>query len=173
MAQRALVDFAVSWMEAHRGGTDAAPTATVRPLGDFDREEWLRLRRVLWPHHDPTELDAEAREIASHLETTPVFVAERPDGGLCGMVEVAIRREAIGCTTDRVGYLEGWFVDPAWRLRGVGGLLVEQAEAWARAQGCTEMASDMTPGYPASPGAHQALGYRDVKHTIHFRKPLV
>jgi len=171
MPQRPLVDFAVRWMEEHRG-RDPEPSAIVRPLEPGDRSEWLRLRRELWPHHDAAELESEADEIANHLDRTPVFVAARPDGGLCGMLEAAIRDGAIGCTTDRVGYLEGWYVEPAWRRRGVGRQLGERAEAWARAEDCTEMASDTTPRYELSPAAHTALGYRVVKRKTYLRKPL-
>jgi len=171
--QRALVDFAVRWIETHRGHPeDTRTSATIRRLKGSDRGEWIRLRRALWPHHDPDELEVEADEMANTPETTPVFVAQRPNGGLCGMIEVAIREHALGCSTDRVGYLEAWYVEPEWRCRRIGRRLEEHAEEWARSQGCTEMASDTTPRYPLSPAAHAALGYREVKRVIHFRKPL-
>ena len=110
--------------------------------------------------------------MAETLDTAPVFVAAHPDEHLCGMVEVSIRTSAFGCTTDRVGYLEAWYVEPDWRRGGIGRALVERAEAWARSQGCTEMASDTTPRYVLSPAAHEALGYRVVKRKTHFRKSL-
>jgi aminoglycoside 3-N-acetyltransferase len=171
--QREAVDFAVGWMEAHRGHPDNTGTsATIRRFEESDRDEWIRLRRALWPHHDANELAVEAGEIANGLETTPVFVAQRPNGGLCGMIEIAIREHAIGGTTERVGYVEAWYVEPECRHRGIGRRLVERAEEWARSQGCTEMASDTTPRYPLSPAAYAALGYHEVKRVIHFRKPL-
>jgi uncharacterized protein (TIGR02246 family) len=40
--------------------------------------------------------------------------------GILGFAEVSIRPYAEGCSTDRVGYLEGWFVRPEARRRGVG-----------------------------------------------------
>ncbi len=173
MPQRALVNFAVQWMEAHRGHSENTRTsATIRRLEESDRGEWIRLRCALWPHHDPGELEVEANAISNTLDITPVFVAEHPDGGLCGMIEVAIREHAVGCSTDHVGYLEAWYVEPDWRRQGIGRRLAEQAEEWARAQGCTEMASDTTPRYSLSPAAHGALGYREVKRKIHYRKPL-
>jgi aminoglycoside 3-N-acetyltransferase len=172
MPQRAMVDFAVGWMEAYRGRPDAPPPATIRPIRETDRDEWIRLRRALWPYHGETELAIEADEMVNTPETTPAFVAQRPNGGLCGMIEVAIREHAVGCSTVRVGYVEAWYVEPEWRRRGIGRLLVERAEEWARSQGCTEMASDTTPQYPLSRAAHTALGYRAVKRVIHFRKPL-
>jgi aminoglycoside 6'-N-acetyltransferase I len=144
---------------------------TIRPLRDTDAVEWLRLRRDLWRTIAVDELKREMRVIRADLDRQPVFVAERPDGGLCGLVEVSIRSAAPGCTTDRIGYLEAWYVDPDWRGQGLGRRLVETAEAWARSAGCREMASDTTPAYPLSPMAHAALGYQEVER--YFRKDLV
>ena len=147
----------------------------VRLVQPSDAAEWLRLRVALWPD-DPAK---EAAEIAHFFSTTPhakwsmldeAFVCERPDGRLCGLVEVSIRTSAPGCETDHIGYLEAWYVDPDWRNQGVGRALVEQAEAWARAEGCVEMASDTDPAYPLSPAAHAALGYQEVER--YFRKEL-
>jgi len=172
MPQRPMVDFAVQWMEACRGRSDTPPSTTIRPLREDDHGEWTRLRRALWPHHSSDELEAEANELAGRLKTAPVFVAQCPGGQLCGMIEVAIRDDAVGCSTDRVGYLEAWYVEPDWRRQGIGSRLAERAEEWARTQGCTEMASDTTPRYSLSPAAHGALGYREVERKIHYRKPL-
>jgi aminoglycoside 6'-N-acetyltransferase I len=141
----------------------------IRALQAADEAEWLRLRHALWPDDELEELQREMAEIRADPQQ-PVFVAERPGGGLCGLLEVSIRRTAPGCKTDRIGYLEGWYVDPDRRQRGVGGRLVAAAEAWARAQGCSEMASDTTPEYPVSPQAHEALGYRETER--YFRKDL-
>ncbi len=146
---------------------------TVRAIQPQDRAEWLRLRLALWPEsaHNINELESEMAEIDKDANQ-PVFVAARVEGGLCGLLEVSIREKAEGCNTNRIGYLEGWYVDPDMRGKGVGRRLVEMAETWASAQGCTEMASDTTPDFPLSPAAHAKLGYIEVQRTIHFRKKL-
>jgi aminoglycoside 6'-N-acetyltransferase I len=144
---------------------------TIRPLRETDEVEWLRLRRALWDWMSLDEQSREMGEIRADLDRQPVFVAERPEGGLCGLVEVTIHSAAPGCTTDRIGYLEAWYVGPDWRRQGVGRRLVETAEAWARSAGCREMASDTTPDYPLSPAAHAALGYQEVQRD--FRKDLL
>ena len=146
---------------------------TIRPVAPDDHDEWLRMRYALWPspQHRLEELDKELSEILAD-SMQPVFVAQKPDGGLCGMIEGSIRKEAEGCTTNRIGYIEGWYVDPEFRGQGIGGRLVRAAEDWARSQSLTEMASDTTPDYPLSPNAHEKLGYKEVQRTIHFAKKL-
>jgi aminoglycoside 6'-N-acetyltransferase I len=149
----------------------------IRPVQPADADEWLRMRMALWPDSSPEE---ESSEIAHFFASPPLpvlpllhaaFVSPRPDGSLCGLVEVSIHTTAPGCTTDRIGYLEAWYVDPDWRGHGVGRELAQAAEAWAREQGCREMASDTNPSYPISPVAHAALGYQEVERF--FRKDLL
>jgi aminoglycoside 6'-N-acetyltransferase I len=145
----------------------------IRLLQDHDYPEWLRLRATIWPHETQAELEAEMAEILANPDTMPVFVAERPEGSLCGFLDVSLHDKAPGCTTDKIGYLEGWYVDPDYRQQGIGRRLVEAGEAWARAQGCTEMASDTNEWYPLSPTAHARLGYEIVERAIYFRKALL
>jgi aminoglycoside 6'-N-acetyltransferase I len=147
----------------------------IRPVQPNDAAEWLRLRMALWPGSTSQKEAAEIAEFFANpgtpLPTLYVaFVCQRADGSLCGLSEGAIHREAPGCVTDRIGYLEAWYVDPDCRHQGVGRALAQAVEAWARAQGCTEMASDTDPSYPLSPAAHTALGYAEVQR--YFRKQL-
>lgn len=145
---------------------------TVRLVQAQDHSEWLRLRMALWPD---CPLADHLNEMATYLadpDTFAVFVAERPEGGLCGLLEVSLHPFAYGCDTQPVGYLEGWYVDPDMRRQGIGKALVAAAEAWARAQGCVEMASDCELDNTLSLQAHLAIGYEEVERLIHFRKPL-
>jgi aminoglycoside 6'-N-acetyltransferase I len=145
-------------------------TIVVRPAREADRPEWLRMRRLLWPECSE---DDHAAEMGDYLRsaTTAVFVAER-EGGLAGFVEASIRRDAEGCVSGPVGYVEGWFVDADQRRRGIGRQLVRAAEDWARAKGCREMGSDAEVENAVSRLAHACLGYREVIRLAHFSKPL-
>jgi hypothetical protein len=71
-------------------------TIAIRKVGDGDRAEWLRMRRALW---DDCPDEQQVREMEEGLanDAEEVFVAERPEGGLCGFVEASIRPCAIGC----------------------------------------------------------------------------
>ena len=103
----------------------------------------------------------------------PVSVLVADDyGELLGFAELNIRPYAEGCNTDRVGFLEGWYVMPEARRRGIGRALVVAAEAWARSQGCTEFASNTLAENDLSRVAHHALGFEEVEVVRCFRKDL-
>jgi aminoglycoside 6'-N-acetyltransferase I len=141
----------------------------VRPVEPKDAAEWLEMRRALWPEDHESEIRA---YFAGLWERQVVLVAETENGGLAGFVEVNIRNYAEDCESNNVGYVEGWFVREVYRLQGVGRMLVKAAEDWARAQGCTEMASDCLLENDVSLAAHLALDYEEVERIICFRKNL-
>src|SRR5262249_9513622 len=150
------------------------------PVYRPDRNEWVRMRTALWPGDGEAE---HAEEVAAYFATGTFrwseaflswkgFVAERPDGGLCGFVEASIRPHVDCCSSRPVGYVEGWYVDPDGRRQGVGKRLVGAAEGWAAAQGYKEMASDAHLGNTVSHEAHKALGFEESGRLVHFRKRL-
>ena len=150
----------------------------TRPVELADEAEWLRMRGALWPDEEPDESAQTVRQFLVAPDAPPdptlqaVFVCPRSSGGLCGFVELSRRPYAEGCDTSPVGYIEGWYVDPDQRHRGIGRQLIAAAEAWARGQGCAEMASDADLSNIASQQAHQRLGYSEVERIVCFRKAL-
>jgi aminoglycoside 6'-N-acetyltransferase I len=146
-------------------------THIIRRVTPADHPEWLRMRKLLWPTADPAGMAAELDSIMND-PMTPVFVAERQGGGLCGLLEAGTRPYADGCDTTPVGYIEGWYVDEDVRGIGIGRALVSEAEDWAREHGLHEMASDTAVTNAAGFKAHLALGYKEMEHLIHFAKNL-
>lgn len=144
----------------------------VRPLRREDREEWLRMRLLLWPDAPPSEVDDFFGEWRKDPTVTAVLVADRSDGRLGGFVEIGVRGYAEGCDSSPVSFIEGWFVDGDLRRSGVGAALIRAAEDWARAQGFSEMGSDALLANDVSIAAHQRLGFEIVERLVTFAKKL-
>ena len=129
------------------------------------------MRSALWP-----DSASHAREVDAFLSRQTrdqdVFILERRDDRLGGFLEVSTRAYAEGCSTSPVAYIEGWYVDPDLREKGLGAQLVRAAEAWARERGYQEIASDAEPQNHISLRAHRALGYREAGRIVCFRKQL-
>lgn len=128
------------------------------------------MRESLWPAA-PGE---HGREIAAFFDgarddPAEVFVADG-GAGLLGFAEVSIRSHAEGCEPGRIAYLEGWWVDPPQRRRGIGRALIAAVSEWARGRGCSALASDAEIENAASHAAHQALGFEEVERIVCFRK---
>jgi aminoglycoside 6'-N-acetyltransferase I len=153
----------------------AASKLQIRPLEARDHSAWVALRAALWPDAAPAELDQEAQRYFAQPNDRAfpkiVFAAER-DRELIGMIELSLRSVADGCVSSPVPYIEGWFVVESARRRGVGRALVGAAEAWARAEGFAEMASDVQLENQVSEAAHKSLGFEEVERAILFRKAL-
>jgi aminoglycoside 6'-N-acetyltransferase I len=147
-------------------------TVTIHPVEPKDTENWLAMRTALWPDTDEARHREEMATMRSDASRYAVFVGEGPDGGLIGFSEVSLREWAEGCLSSPVGYLEGWFVAPQARGRGIGRKLLQAAEEWARSRGCTEMASDTDLGNTASEQAHVRSGFQIAARVIAFRKDL-
>jgi aminoglycoside 6'-N-acetyltransferase I len=146
----------------------------VRAVTPDDRASWLRMRCALWP--EDTEA-AHAKELAKYFagrshEPLAVLLAVDAGGTAIGFAELSIRSVAESCETDRVAYLEAWYVEPGWRRQGAGGALVRAAEAWGRAQGCIEFGSDTQIDNQDGAAAHNALGFDEVEQLRCFRKLL-
>lgn len=124
-----------------------------------------------WPDTSPDKHRAEMHEIFSD-PNQPVFVVERSNSRLGGILEAGTRAYAEGCDTSAVGYIEGWYVDEDLRGQGVGKVLVQAAEEWAREQGLTEIASDTWLENEISIQAHIKLDYKEAERLVHFAKKL-
>lgn len=146
----------------------------VRSVEPNDAADWLRMRLALWPEGESSEHATEIAQFFAGALNMPleVLLAVDETGKAVGFAELSIRNYAEDCLTDRVAYLEGWYVEPEWRRRGVGKVLIAAAEAWARSQGCTEFGSDALIDNETSAAAHRALGFEETVQIRCFKKQL-
>jgi aminoglycoside 6'-N-acetyltransferase I len=115
---------------------------TIRPIEPSDAATWERLRKDLWPK-DP---ESHAVEIASFFAGTlpePQAVLVAQEGPtIVAFAELSLRDDIPGVAGKRVGYVEGLYVTPAFRGRGIARTLLLASKAWARENHCEGFASD-------------------------------
>jgi len=145
----------------------------TRPARPADTEIWTDMRRGLWPEAQVTELVEEATAFfAGQGPLSQVLLCESDDGEPIGMIELSLRSHADGCRSSPVPFVEGWYMVPGMRRKGVGSFLMRAAEAWARDAGFTEIASDTQLDNDAGRRAHSHSGFEEIEKAVHFRKTL-
>ena len=140
------------------------------PSVDGDRN-WLMLRCRLWPVSSESE---HLRDMADTLRRGHhVRLAFAADGSAIGFVEASKRVDYVnGTTSSPVVFIEGLYVEAAARRTGVARTLVDGVENWARAEGCSELASDSPLENVEAHAAHRALGFEEMEGVVYFCRPV-
>jgi aminoglycoside 6'-N-acetyltransferase I len=134
-------------------------TNLVRLMRADEVSAVTEMMRTLWPGGDSYDFSDET-----------VFVWERADGGLGGFASLSIRPWAEGCDSTPVPYIEGWWVAPDLRRRGVGRALFAAIERWCAENDYVELGSDVDLSNTPSLEAHAALGFEPTLRLQFFRK---
>lgn len=143
---------------------------TTRLAQPADHAAWLRMRKTLWPDTPEAVHRREMAAIRQDFDTQPVFVA-LAGGEPVGFLELSIRVR-FDAPDEPAGYVEGWFVEPAARGRGIGRRLMEAAERWTAAHGLGYLASDASLDNEGGIRAHHALGFEETERVVLFLKPV-
>ncbi|MBX9399799.1 GNAT family N-acetyltransferase [Lysobacter sp. BMK333-48F3] len=145
----------------------------VRAATAADFAAWALLRHALWPQATAQEHAAELPELLAQPQRLSAFLIEDGDGRVQGFAEASLRHDYVnGTESSPVGFLEGWYVAPERRGQGYGRALIDAVEAWTRAQGCSELASDAELDNRDSHAAHAACGFAETERVVYFRKRL-
>lgn len=129
------------------------------------------LAHRLWPEDEPEELIALMQALILQPDAA-VYLAEAA-GVPVGFAQCQLRREYVeGTHSGPVGYLEGIFVAPEYRRRGLARELLLACEDWARQQGCREFASDCQLENRESLAFHLGSGFAEAERIICFVKQL-
>lgn len=110
---------------------------SIRIAKPTDIESCSRLLGILFSQEheftpDPQKQEAGLDMIISDPSIGTIFVCEE-DGLIVGMISALnLVSTAIG---KKVLFLEDMIVDPAWRGKGIGALLIEHVCRWAREEG--------------------------------------
>ena len=128
------------------------------------------LAAALWPHHTAQEM---AEDLAANDVENNVALVAYVGSEAVAFAHVGLRHDYVeGADSSPVGYLEGIYVVPAYRMRGIARRLIDAGCAWAKEHGCTQFASDCELENTHSERMHKALGFEEAGRIVCFLKEI-
>ena len=144
---------------------------TIRKAEKNDLEVLAALAQMLWPEHTQEDLISEYADIIN--DDTALFYIICESCEPAGFAQCQLRFDYVeGTGSSPVGYLEGIFVKPEFRMQGFARALLKACEAWALEKGCTEFASDCELTNETSRKFHMNTGFAEANRIICFTKKL-
>jgi len=139
----------------------------------IDHVGWLGLRQALWPHCSRAEHLSEMSSFIASPDRFAQFVAYSSPGQAVGFIEASVRTDYVnGTSSSPVAFLEGLYVVPEARRKGIAASLVSTVCHWAQDVGCTELASDALLENETGYAVHRALGFQETERVVFFRRAL-
>lgn len=140
-------------------------------VSEQNLEAWVQLGLELWPNNERNELQTEFGNLL-RLGNTQTFLY-RVGKEFVGFVQMSIRTDYVeGSSSSPVGYVEGIYVQESFRKRRIAKRLLQKGEEWARAQGCSQIGSDMVFGNDLSYNFHLGVGFKEASRIVCFIKDL-
>jgi aminoglycoside 6'-N-acetyltransferase I len=145
----------------------------IEPCSSIEQPGWLALRQALWPQCSREQHLSEMLSCVASPERYAQFIAYSSSEQPVGLVEASVRTDYVnGTSTSPVAFLEGIYVVPEARRKGVAASLIATISKWAQSIGCKELASDALLENETSHALHLALGFQETERVVFFRKAL-
>jgi GNAT superfamily N-acetyltransferase len=142
-------------------------SVAIRIARTSDAADIARLTRELG-YEVPVSAVAERLTRILTRSDERVFVAD-VDGHVAGWLHAAI---ADSLETDAYVGIAGLVVESRQRRRGVGRMLMSEAESWAKEQQCSVVRLRSTAARTAAHRFYETLGYSNIKTQYSFVKAL-
>jgi aminoglycoside 6'-N-acetyltransferase I len=141
----------------------------IEPLSADNIDPLTEMTLVLWPGCD---FDEESATWGACCGDVNQFCAlARIGDAYAGFIHISIRNDYVeGSDTDTTAYLEGIFVRPEYRNRGVASLLLREGEQWVKSKGLHQLASDTEIGNLDGRHFHDRAGFSEVNRIVCYIK---
>jgi ribosomal protein S18 acetylase RimI-like enzyme len=146
----------------------SAKAINIRRAKAADVQRIAELSGELGYPVDPEQMEPRLKSILD-VSNHALFVAEIESGGVVGWIHAFVRTSLVAEPFVELG---GLIVASTYWGRGIGKLLVSEAEAWARSQGCDTVRVRSRTTRERAHGFYRKLGFRHVKTQENFSKDL-
>jgi aminoglycoside 6'-N-acetyltransferase I len=123
----------------------------------------------LWPECDYKEEYENGLKIMKSADQQ-IFVAKEKKSCI-GFIQLSLKTDYVeGTTSSPVVYIEGLYVEPQCRRKGIARRLILKAEKWGLRKNCVEIASDSELTNTDSIEFHNSIGFQEVNRIVCFKK---
>jgi len=136
----------------------------IIPVTKENEDVWSEMCVALWP--DMT-VDAILKMSHEGLFKNEFLYFE--DNKPAGFLSLSLRNDYVeGTDSSPVGYIEGIYVKPEFRRKGIAEKLIEYAKEWSKKFDCKELASDTGVENTASREFHKGVGFTEASVQVCF-----
>lgn len=133
--------------------------------------ELITMALDLWPDNTYEGLEAEVLDLMNGDKD--IFFISVTNDIISGFIHMSIRTDYVeGSDSTPVGFVEGIYVKPEFRNKGIARLLVNFGEEWVKSKGCTQVGSDIEYDNNISYEFHRAIGFEEANRIICFIKEI-
>ena len=127
-----------------------------------NEKAWAEMCVALWP--DLT-VDSVLRMNHEGLFKNEFLYFEGDEA--VAFLSLSLRSDYVeGSDSNPVGYIEGLYVKPEFRRKGIAEKMVDHAKEWSRMFGCSELASDVELDNKASQAFHSSIGFEEANRIV-------
>jgi aminoglycoside 6'-N-acetyltransferase I len=143
----------------------------IMEIQNEDIDDLVKMGLGLWSEH--TEDDMRKSFLKALSSDNEIFFVNKVGDEYTGFISVSIRNDYVeGSSSRPVGYVEGIYVKPEFRNKGIAGRLIKKGEEWARSRGCSQMGSDVEMNNDISSIFHLKVGFKEANRMICFIKDI-
>lgn len=145
--------------------------AQIEILSDNTIEHLTTLSLELWPECDYDEEKEQWQKLMHQADQYCALV--KVNDTYVGFIHISTRYEYVeGADADKIAYLEGIYVKPAYRNHQIATSLLKSGEAWATSKGLNELGSDTEIDNQISQLFHQQAGFKEVNRIVCYMKTI-
>ena len=134
----------------------------IVPVTKENENAWAEICVELW-----SELTVDSVLRMSHEGLFKNEFLYLDDGKPAAFLSLSLRSDYVEGTNSRLtGYVEGLYVRPEFRRKGIAGKMIKHAKRWSEEFGCTELASDCTIDNEASQAFHKEMGFKETNRIV-------
>jgi aminoglycoside 6'-N-acetyltransferase I len=141
----------------------------IAPLSSDNIDPLTEMTLALWPECAVEEASETWTEAIG--DANQFCALARIGDTYAGFIHLSIRNDYVeGSDADSTAYLEGIFVRPEYRNRGVASLLLREGEQWVKRKGLHQIASDSEIGNLDGRHFHDGAGFTEVNRIVCYIK---